>query len=866
MAASSSAAPAAAVTPVYIAAAASRNNASAARLEDGLVAFASGRLVALWNSADPASNGVRKTLAGHQADVSALKFVHQEGESSCFVSGDAAGVARVWSESEGEWTTVATLSGHAGSISSVEALRLPSDGGEGRLLVLTGGSDAVIQVWVVTASGAAESAQKIDCKGKIPLELALSYLPASSSLVLAVGGTETRIQLYTGAPSDKPSFRKSLSLEGHTDWIRCLSFTTPIQIPAEQPASSPSTSSSTTYDISPGEVLLASGSQDNYIRLWRFSRLSHQDPPAPSLSPSPAAKSTGLDALDELEKTLNDAAPEEGELRVKAHDFTVLGDGRFSCSSEAVLLGHDAWVTGLNWAPHLPAPASSASSAPSSLRLLSSSADRSMILWAPVTTLDPSTSASSTTWTSTRRFGEFTSATNLGFFGALWGKGTRSVLASGWGGSWHVWQQQDEREGGEGEWEPQVAVSGHLGAVKQVKWEREGEYLLSASNDMSTRLHAPWRRTLDGKAIETWHELGRPQIHGYPLTSLAFTDRLQFVSGADEKVVRVFDAPKVFVSGLRRLSGVVAGDEESRPMAANVPPLGLSNRAIATAADAEQLAPASNDPFETILPVNFSVSEYPPLEEQLLGSTLWPETEKLYGHAFELVSVASAHTHPLIATACKATLPEHALVRLYDTTNWQPVRGEGGVLDGHALTITRLAFSRGDRWLLSVSRDRTWRVYERDDGEGLGYRPIASSKSHARIIWDACWAADDSFFVTASRDKTAKIWTQHESTWICAATLKFDEAATSVAVTSVASKQLHLVAVGLENGQIHLFTAPGSDVSTWTPLLVLDSSIAHVLAVSTLSFCPKKDLGERTVRLASGSEDRSVRIFDVSLT
>lgn len=84
------------------------------------------------------------------------------------------------------------------------------------------------------------------------------------------------------------------------------------------------------------------------------------------------------------------------------------------------------------------------------------------------------------------------------------------------------------------------------------------------------------------------------------------------------------------------------------------------------------------------------------------------------------MSVASAHTHPLIATACKATLPEHALVRLYDTTNWQPVRGEGGVLDGHALTITRLAFSRGDRWLLSVSRDRTWRVYTRDDGEGLG--------------------------------------------------------------------------------------------------------------------------------------------------
>jgi len=75
-------------------------------------------------------------------------------------------------------------------------------------------------------------------------------------------------------------------------------------------------------------------------------------------------------------------------------------------------------------------------------------------------------------------------------------------------------------------------------------------------------------------------ELGRPQIHGYPLSSLSFISPTQFVSGADEKLVRVFDAPKVFVDSLKGLSGVDLGDSEGRPMAANVPPLGLSNRAI----------------------------------------------------------------------------------------------------------------------------------------------------------------------------------------------------------------------------------------------------------------------------------------------
>ncbi|BGP16559.1 Elongator subunit elp2 [Rhodosporidiobolus nylandii] len=823
--------------------------------------------------------GVHRTLPGHQGDVTALKFAHfGEGsgnkDSATFVSGDANGSARVWREKGGEWEPLAVLPGHSGSVASVDALELKEDGG---LLVLTGGSDSKVHVWRVSAAGEAELVQKVDLKGKIPLELALCYLPSSSSLVLAIGGTETRIQLYSSPSASQPNFRKALSLDGHTDWVRALSFVAPIPASA---APAPSTSSApSSYDISPGELLLASGSQDNYIRLWRFSRLSTSS--SSSLAAAPSA--TGLDALDELEKTLAEAEAGEEELRVKAHDFTVEGGGEtFSCASEAVLLGHDAWVTGLNWAP---LPSSSSSSTPE-LRLLSTSADRSLILWTPIPSDTPlsSAAASSSTsysktsphasafvWTSTRRFGEFTSPTNLGFFGALWGQNGKSVMASGWGGSWHVWAQQGEEE----EWTPQVAVSGHMGAVRQVMWEPEGEFLLSCAADMSTRLWAPWRR--DG--LETWHELARPQLHGHPLSSLSFTphqNRLQFVSGADEKVVRVFDAPGVFLDSLKRIAGVDASpaDGKERPMAANVPPLGLSNRAVATADDAAQLAPASSDPFEAIAAVNFEVADHPPLEEQLLGSTLWPETEKLYGPPFELVAVASAHTSPLLATACKATLPEHAVIRLFNTDTWRAV---DDVLAGHSLTVTRLAFSPGedgrrDRWLLSVGRDRTWRVFERDDEKGLGfYRPLADAKAHSRIIWDACWAADASFFATASRDKTVKLWAPstpsagEATSFSCTATLKFTEAATSVAATVIADGTNHVLAVGFENGEVRVLTSTSREAEAWAERAVLGPSTAHVLTVSTLSFCPKKDLPTGVLRLASGSEDRSVRVFDIEL-
>jgi hypothetical protein len=54
----------------------------------------------------------------------------------------------------------------------------------------------------------------------------------------------------------------------------------------------------------------------------------------------------------------------------------------------------------------------------------------------------------------------------------------------------------------------------------------------------------------------SWHEVSRPQVHGYDLLGVVSLGPLRFVSVADEKVARVFGAPRNFVKTMRGL-GVV---------------------------------------------------------------------------------------------------------------------------------------------------------------------------------------------------------------------------------------------------------------------------------------------------------------------
>lgn len=253
--------------------------------------------------------------------------------------------------------------------------------------------------------------------------------------ILIAGLTDRRIRIYTFTNGQ---FVHALSLEGHEDWVRCLSITL-------YPSSSGST-----------DLLLASGSQDNYIRLWRISRINERD-----ADETVSQGDGGLDMLDEFERKLAGEAGGSVQISTKAHVLSIEsedGPSRYNITLEALLMGHEAGVTNITWSP-----------SPTDPLLLSTSSDNSIILWTP----SSNSTARDGIWVPEQRFGA-TAGRGLGFHGPMWSTDGKSVMATGWNGGLERWTEVEK-----GVWEPRSGLSGHFGSVESCVWAPNGDYLLS---------------------------------------------------------------------------------------------------------------------------------------------------------------------------------------------------------------------------------------------------------------------------------------------------------------------------------------------------------------------------------------------------
>ena len=61
---------------------------------------------------------------------------------------------------------------------------------------------------------------------------------------------------------------------------------------------------------------------------------------------------------------------------------------------------------------------------------------------------------------------------------------------------------------------------------------------------------------------------------------------------------------------------------------------------------------------------------HPPDEDFLTNNTLWPETNKLYGHGYDVYAISCNHKGNIIASSCKAQSEKYAKLFLWNPINY----------------------------------------------------------------------------------------------------------------------------------------------------------------------------------------------------
>ena len=609
---------------------------------DSIVAYGCSKSVVILNYLSSSSC---KTFNCHGNDVTALRWVFNPLKHMYFLlSGSSDGNIICWSNHIDDNLQLYVLSSnmkHLGAISSLDGVILPTLQGNDMSLVVSSAGDSTVKVWSNMVSSECFvnmcEAQTIDFKNKFVLDVRVHIFPLTETVAFACACDDFKISIYILMNSEEaklgktPTFKESLKLTGHEDWVRKLDF----------------------VDIANNYILLASCSQDSYIRLWKIQC---------------------VDSESNLKETDNC-------LQTKKEFFSVpcgKETREYFASVEAVLSAHENWVYSANWNK------STCTSDLQGLRLLSASIDKTIVSW--------KYDKDSNLWVDDMRVGEVGGNT-LGFYNAGFMSNEEVILGHSFSGALHSWRLNTDDV-----WESTPATTGHMSGVNDIDWEpNHGRYLLSTSTDQTTRVYAECKHS-KSSVDKSWCELARPQVHGYDLQCIGFISSTKFVSGADEKVLRVFDASQNFLSNFTNLTDFKLSDDIIQaPEGASVPALGLSNRAVFQKEEVVTSVAKTRQAEQYIDNLFISVDlTKPPSEIHLLQNTLWPESRKLYGHVYEIFCLATNNAGTLVASSAKSAKVEHSGIFIWDAKNWKNI----STLYGHKLTVTQMEFSPDDKYLL----------------------------------------------------------------------------------------------------------------------------------------------------------------------
>ena len=551
---------------------------------------------------------------------------------------------------------------HERSVLCIAVSTRCSAAGAPRVVVAAATASACAAVWDLAPreAGTAWLAARAPAVLRLPpqrrglLETCAACVVGPGTRLVALGGTDCRVHLYAAraapqastedAEKEKGEYTLVASLSGHQQWVSALAFAPPSEEGDDDD------DDDSRSDNNNNNTILASGSHDGKMRLWRIR--------------------------------VNAGSEKESE-KVEVELDSVLG-------------GHDDWVTSIKWVGRG--------------CVVTASMDRTLSVWLPERTTDVWAPAVRL-WGVP---GALLGGGVYGLYAVAVAPDGATVLAHGHTGAVHAWTlspalgSRAARTAAHPPAATQCALlpAGPTARAPTLAWSDvrahgAPPYLLVGAEDKVVRAYAACVRgtgcsSSSSSSGAMWAEIARPLVHGHAVRALCpVAHRHAVAVVAEEKAVRVLTAPSTFVKSLYLLCAAgstaaaaaadgdaaalippeVLADCAARPVGAALPALSLSNRPMydddeddegSAGASAAAGAGAgggggedetNEDDYGADVPSHPVVLRAAPLEEHLVKNTLWPETRKLFGHRAEALCVAAPVHAPETATAAAEEAP-----------------------------------------------------------------------------------------------------------------------------------------------------------------------------------------------------------------
>ena len=596
-------------------------------------------------------------------------------------------------------------------------------------------------------------------------------------------------------------------------------------------------------------IFFCSCSQDTFIRVWNVTKLEKNELTDMANNINTLKSNSIYDEYKSKTSYVIKVPLHDSEKNLSKFEY-------YNITLDSVLSGHEDVVSSVKWGQ-----------CDNNFIILSSSLDFSIGIWV--------FNKKYNIWDKKYSLGEMIGNKHA-FFYATFLNSYKEVLAYSFHGSIYLWKMNENEQ-----YEAKPVIHGHFNEVTDIRWDPTFNMLFSCSHDETTRIFSYWEEN------KTWNEINRPQVHGYPINSLACVNLgknnlCKIISASEEKVLRMFNAPFNLIKFLKELTKKEINfkndntneyyEKKYKNVEGSKQALGLMNReVILEDLDDEKESNFDYSKFDpdailTNKSEQVYVSEYnyknPPDEDFLSNNTLWPEEAKMYGHGNEIYTIDISHDGKYLASGQKAQEVKNAKLYIWDIENKKLINK----LDGCTLTIVQISFSPMDNFLLTVSRDRSWNLYIKNNNS---YELLQNMKNaHKRIIWTCSWTKDEQYFATGSRDKFISIWKKGEDNKF----KKYTTKETKEPVTSIEfidkiygnkNNEIYIFIVGFESGKINIqkFEVKDNKIETLFEMPKFLENSATTKKIR--SFIKEK---ENLCYFAICSDDYSVRIFSLDLT